>query len=61
MRFQIKEKEGCYKSCVDIVFMLEKLIKDYDKNREGRFKDLEKNIKSIKVCIQVLLKDLKVF
>lgn len=60
MRSQIKEKEGRYKSCADTVSTLEKSIKDHDKNREGRLKDLEKNIKSIKARIQASSKDLKV-
>uniref|UniRef100_A0A1J3JL63 Structural maintenance of chromosomes protein n=2 Tax=Noccaea caerulescens TaxID=107243 RepID=A0A1J3JL63_NOCCA len=59
MRSQIKEKEGCYKSCADTVSTLEKSIKDHDKNREGRLKDLEKNIKTIKARIQASSKDLK--
>lgn len=61
IRSQIKEKEGCYKSCADTVSTLEKSIKDHDKNREGRLKDLEKNIKTIKARIQASSKDLKVF
>lgn len=60
MRSQIKEKEGHYKSCADTVSTLEKSIKDHDKNREGRLKDLEKNIKTIKARIQASSKDLKV-
>lgn len=60
MRSQIKEKEGRYKSCAVTVSTLEKSIKDHDKNREGRLKDLEKNIKSIKARIQASSKDLKV-
>lgn len=60
VRSQIKEKEGLYKSCADTVSTLEKSIKDHDKNREGRLKDLEKNIKTIKARIQASSKDLKV-
>lgn len=60
-RSQIKEKELAYKNCVDSVSTLEKSIKDHDKNREGRLKGLEKNIKTIKAQMQAASKDLKVF
>lgn len=58
---QIKEKELAYKNCFDAVSKLENSIKDHDKNREGRLKDLEKNIKTIKAQMQAASKDLKVF
>ncbi|XP_019093594.1 PREDICTED: structural maintenance of chromosomes protein 2-1-like [Camelina sativa] len=58
-RSQIKEKELAYKNCVDTVSKLENSIKDHDKNREGRLKDLEKTIKTIKSQMQAASKDLK--
>ncbi|WZZ44429.1 hypothetical protein YC2023_040688 [Brassica napus] len=58
-RSQIKEKELAYNNCVDAVSTLEKSIKDHDKNREGRLKGLEKNIKTIKAQMQAASKDLK--
>ncbi|XP_065871477.1 structural maintenance of chromosomes protein 2-1 [Euphorbia lathyris] len=55
----IKEKQIFYDECVSMVSTLEKSIKDQDKNREGRLKDLEKKIKAIKAKLQLASKDLK--
>lgn len=38
-----------YVNCVKKVFFFEKLIKEYDKSRDVRFKDLDKRIKGLKV------------
>ncbi|XP_010546067.1 PREDICTED: structural maintenance of chromosomes protein 2-1-like isoform X2 [Tarenaya hassleriana] len=56
---QVKDKEVLYIKWVDTVSTLEKSIKDHDKNREGRLKDLEKKIKTIKTQMQASSKDLK--
>lgn len=59
-RFALKEKQLLYENCVSTVASLEKSIKEYSNNREGRLKDLEKSIGAIKVQMQAASKDLKV-
>lgn len=55
-----KQKQLLYENCVNTVLLLEKSIKEHDNNREGRLKDLEKKIKSIKAQMQSSSKALKV-
>ncbi|XP_031392590.1 structural maintenance of chromosomes protein 2-1-like [Punica granatum] len=55
----VKEKQLLYDNCVATVQSLEKSIKEHSTNREGRLKDLEKNIGAIKVQMQAASKDLK--
>ncbi|WCJ36468.1 Structural maintenance of chromosomes protein 2-2 [Euphorbia peplus] len=55
----IKEKQIFYDECVKMVATLATSIKDQDKNRAGRLKDLEKQIKAIKAKLQLASKDLK--
>lgn len=55
-----KEKQLLYENCVNTVSLLEKSIKEHDNNREGRLKDLEKKIKTIKSQMQSSSKALKV-
>lgn len=54
-----KQKQLLYENCVNTVLLLEKSIKEHDNNREGRLKDLEKKIKSIKAQMQSSSKALK--
>ncbi|XP_016170728.1 structural maintenance of chromosomes protein 2-1 [Arachis ipaensis] len=55
----VKEKQLFYEECVKTVSSLEKSIKEHNSSREGRLKELEKKIKSIKSQVQSSLKDLK--
>lgn len=55
----LKEKQVAYENCVKKVSTLEKSIKDYDKSRGARLKDLEKRIKALKSQMQSSSKDLK--
>lgn len=59
-RTSLKEKQVAYQNGVERVSSLEKSIKDYDKNRGARLKDLEKKIKALKSQMQLASKDLKV-
>ncbi|CAO2825723.1 unnamed protein product [Amaranthus hypochondriacus] len=58
-RTSLKEKQVAYQNGVERVSSLEKSIKDYDKNRGARLKDLEKKIKALKSQMQLASKDLK--
>ncbi|XP_057523244.1 structural maintenance of chromosomes protein 2-1-like [Amaranthus tricolor] len=58
-RTSLKEKQVAYQNGVERVSTLEKSIKDYDKNRGARLKDLEKKIKALKSQMQLASKDLK--
>jgi hypothetical protein len=49
-----------YKKCVSTVSELEKTIKTYGSEREGRLKALEMKIKSLKSEMQSMSKQLKV-
>ncbi|XP_061980307.1 structural maintenance of chromosomes protein 2-1-like isoform X1 [Populus nigra] len=55
----VKEKQILYNECVNTVSMLEKSIKEHDNNREGKLKDLEKQIKATKAQMQSVSKDVK--
>jgi structural maintenance of chromosome 2 len=59
-KFAAKEKEILYNECVSTVSKLEKSIKEHDNNREGRLKNLEKQIKATKAQMKSASKDLKV-
>lgn len=56
----LKEKQVAYGNYVKKVSTIEKSIKDYDKSRGSRLKDLEKKIKALKIQMQSSSKDLKV-
>lgn len=56
----VNEKQHLYENCVTQVSLLEKSIHEHANNREGRLKDLEKKIKTVKCKMQSALKDLKV-
>ncbi|KAJ6946566.1 structural maintenance of chromosomes protein 2-1 [Populus alba x Populus x berolinensis] len=58
-KFAAKEKEILYNECVSTVSKLEKSIKEHDNNREGRLKNLEKQIKATKAQMKSASKDLK--
>ncbi|MED6155890.1 hypothetical protein PIB30_009667 [Stylosanthes scabra] len=58
-KIAVKEKQLFYEECVKTVSSLEKSIKEYNNSREGRLKELEKKIKSIKSQVQSSFKDLK--
>ncbi|XXG40098.1 hypothetical protein AAC387_Pa01g0897 [Persea americana] len=58
-KLEAKEKNLLYNNCVSTVSLLEKSINEHGKQREGRLKDLEKKIKTIKVQMQSASKDLK--
>ncbi|KAL3341891.1 hypothetical protein AABB24_026086 [Solanum stoloniferum] len=55
----VEEKKLVYESCLAKVSCLEKSIHDHAGNREGRLKDLENKVKTIKRQMQSSLKDLK--
>jgi len=56
----LTEREVQHEKCVSTVSELEKTIKTYGTEREGRLKALEKRIKSIKSEMQSMSKQLKV-
>ncbi|GJM92159.1 hypothetical protein PR202_ga08594 [Eleusine coracana subsp. coracana] len=56
---ELSEKKELYEKCVNRVSELEKIIKTYGTEREGRLKALEKNIKSLKSEMQSMSKQLK--
>lgn len=56
-----KEKQLLHDQCIATVSSLEKSIKEHTKNREGRLKELQKSINSIKSQMQSASKDLKVY
>lgn len=58
-RSTLKEKQEVYANCVKKVSSLEKSIKEYDKSRDARLKDLDKRIKGLKAQMQSASKDLK--
>ncbi|KAL8141468.1 hypothetical protein V2J09_014500 [Rumex salicifolius] len=55
----LKEKQLQYENSLEKVESTEKLIKDYDSNRNGRLKNLEKKIKGAKIQMQSVSKELK--
>jgi structural maintenance of chromosome 2 len=57
---ELSEKKELYEKCVNKVSELEKIIRTYGTEREGRLKALEKNIKSLKSEMQSMSKQLKV-
>jgi structural maintenance of chromosome 2 len=57
---ELSEKKELCEKCVNKVSELEKIIKTYGTEREGRLKALEKNIKSLKSEMQSMSKQLKV-
>jgi hypothetical protein len=57
---ELTEKQVQYKKCVSTVSELEKTIKTYGSEREGRLKGLEIKIKSLKSEMQSMSKQLKV-
>ncbi|KAK3162761.1 hypothetical protein QOZ80_1BG0093410 [Eleusine coracana subsp. coracana] len=58
---ELSEKKELYEKCVNRVSELEKIIKTYGTEREGRLKALEKNIKSLKSEMQSMSKQLKAY
>ncbi|XP_066310411.1 structural maintenance of chromosomes protein 2-1-like [Miscanthus floridulus] len=58
---ELTEKEVHHEKCVSTVSELEKTIKTYGTEREGRLKALEKRIKSIKSEMQSMSKQLKAY
>ncbi|VAH82577.1 unnamed protein product [Triticum turgidum subsp. durum] len=58
---ELKEKQVEHKKCVSTVSDLEKTIKTYGSEREGRLKALEKKIKSLKLEMQAMSKQLKAY
>ncbi|KAM3334219.1 hypothetical protein ACQJBY_028956 [Aegilops geniculata] len=58
---ELKEKQVEHKKCVSTVSDLEKTIKTYGSEREGRLKALEKKIKSLKSEMQAMSKQLKAY
>ncbi|XP_006848048.2 structural maintenance of chromosomes protein 2-1 isoform X1 [Amborella trichopoda] len=59
-KLEVKRCQALYETCVANVSSLEKSIKDHGKDREGKLKTLDKNIKSVKAQMQSASKDLKV-
>ena len=57
---ELTEKQVQSKKCVSTVSELEKTIKTYGSEREGRLKALENKIKSLKSEMQSMSKQLKV-
>lgn len=58
---ELKEKQVEHKKCVSTVSDLEKTIKTYGSEREGRLKALEKKIKSLKSEMQAMSDQLKAY
>ncbi|XP_077223831.1 structural maintenance of chromosomes protein 2-1-like isoform X2 [Tasmannia lanceolata] len=56
---EAKEKQLVYENYGSTVSSLEKSIKEQGNNREGRLKDLDKKIKTVKAQMQSASKDLK--
>lgn len=57
---ELKAKQAQYEKSVSTVSELEKTIKTYGSEREGRLKALERKIKSLKSELQSMSKQLKV-
>ncbi|KAL6840020.1 hypothetical protein ACP4OV_029830 [Aristida adscensionis] len=58
---EMTEKQAQYEKCVSAVSELEKTIRTYGSEREGRLKALEKRIKSLKSEMQSMSKQLKAY
>ncbi|KAL6613984.1 hypothetical protein ACP70R_036254 [Stipagrostis hirtigluma subsp. patula] len=58
---ELTEKQAHYEKCVYTVSELEKTIRTYGTEREGRLKALEKKIKSLKSEMQSMSKQLKAY